>query len=172
MGREDQGLAHSRARYCIVPRTLCFIRRADCVLLLRGGSHKRLWAGRYNGVGGHVEPGEDIHSAVIREVFEETGLAVHDLHLCGVVHVDASDPTLGVLIFIFTAATDQAKPPASPDGVLDWFPMDTLPTADMVEDLPTLLPRVLGMGPDDAPFFALSRYDAHGRLVVTFSGEP
>lgn len=33
--------------------------------------------------GGHVEPGESMTEAVIREVEEETGLTVTDVHLCG-----------------------------------------------------------------------------------------
>ena len=79
MGRQDQGVAVSRNRYQVIPRTLCFITHGDDVLLLLGGSHKRIWAGRYNGVGGHIEPGEDVYEATLREVAEETGLAVHDV---------------------------------------------------------------------------------------------
>ena len=33
MGREDQGVAASRHRYHVVPRTLCFVRHGDEVLL-------------------------------------------------------------------------------------------------------------------------------------------
>ena len=34
--------------------------------------------------GGHVEPGEAFTDSVVREVFEETGLTIHDPRLCGV----------------------------------------------------------------------------------------
>ena len=34
--------------------------------------------------GGHVEQGESFTDAVIREVFEETGLTVSGLRLCGI----------------------------------------------------------------------------------------
>lgn len=169
MGREDQGAAQGRARYQVIPRTLCFITWGDEVLLLRGGPHKRLWAGRYNGVGGHVEPGEDIHTATLREVQEETGLSVHDLRLRGVVHVDAGDPRVGILFFVFTARAASRAVGSSPDGDLEWWPTDRLPVADMVEDLPILLPKVLGMGPTDPPFFAAYRYDEQNRLVISFA---
>jgi len=103
MGRADQGAAQSQGRYQVIPRSLCFITRGDEVLLLRGGPHKRLWAGRYNGVGEHIEAGEDVYSATLREIREETGLSVHDLRLCGVAHVDAGNPGVGIRDFQTTA---------------------------------------------------------------------
>ena len=36
--------------------------------------------------GGHVEKGESIYDCAVREVKEETGLDVHSLKYCGVVH--------------------------------------------------------------------------------------
>lgn len=40
----------------------------------------------WNFPGGHVEKGESFYDCTIREVKEETGLTVHNLELCGVVH--------------------------------------------------------------------------------------
>jgi len=49
--------------------------------LLLMKSHK--WPGRYVVPGGHVELGERVEQAVIREAIEETGLDVYELHfLC------------------------------------------------------------------------------------------
>jgi 8-oxo-dGTP diphosphatase len=169
MGREDQGVEKSKHRYQVVPRTLCFITYGDEVLLLRGGPHKRLWAGRYNGVGGHVEAGEDVHAAALREIDEETGLAVRDLRLVGIVHADAGDPAVGILFFVFTARAASKEIGPSPEGTLEWWPVDRLPAAAMVEDLPVLLPKVLRMGPADPPFFASYRYDEQDRLVMSFT---
>jgi len=36
--------------------------------------------------GGHIEKGESIYDCAVREVKEETGLDVHNLKYCGVVH--------------------------------------------------------------------------------------
>ncbi len=171
MGREDQGVFQSHGRYQVIPRVLCFITHGDEVLLLRRGPHKRLWPNLYNGVGGHLEPGEDICAAVLREVREETGLEVRQVRLRGVIHVDVGDPILGVLVFVFTATAAQRQTIVSPDGTLEWLPVAELPRkgGEMVEDLPVLLPRVLAMGPDDPPFCAAYTYDARDRLVITFA---
>lgn len=169
MGRDDQGIAVSRYRYHVVPRTLCFITHGSDVLLLRGGPHKKMWAGRYNGVGGHVEAGEDIYTAAGREIAEETGLHVHDLRLRGIVHADAGDPTLGVLFFVFTAVADDREIASSPEGTLEWWPVTALPVQDMAEDLPILLPKALAMGKADPPFFAAYSYDAADRLKIAFA---
>jgi 8-oxo-dGTP diphosphatase len=168
VGREDQGLSKSADRYRVIPRTLCFITYGEDVLLLRGGPQKRLWAGLYNGVGGHVEAHEDIYSGLLREVQEETGLKVHDVRLRLVSHIDAGDGNLGIMIFVFTAVAAGRDVIASEEGTLEWVPKNSLPLGSMVEDLPLLLPRVLAMAPADPPFFAVYRYDETDQLRVTF----
>lgn len=169
MGRDDQGVAAGRQRYQVIPRTLCFVTCGSEVLLLRGGPRKRLWAGLYNGLGGHVERGEAIRDAALREVKEEAGIDVHDVRLRAVVHADAGDPFTGVLFFVFTAAAESKAVIPSTEGTLAWFPMDALPLAEMVEDLPVLLPAVLAMAPDAPPSFAAYSYDEQDRLVIRFS---
>jgi 8-oxo-dGTP diphosphatase len=169
MGREDQGVAVSRHRYQVIPRTLCFVMHGTEVLLLLGGAKKRLWAGRYNGLGGHVEQDEDIYTSVRREVHEEAGLEVHDLRLRGVVHADAGDPVAGILFFVFTATTDDKNVLPSDEGTLEWWPTKALPTDRLVEDLPVLLPKVLSMGPTDPPLFVAYSYDDDNRLVIQFA---
>lgn len=47
-----------RLRFVAYPRTLCFVQNGDALLLLKGAAHKRLYANRLNGVGGHVERDE------------------------------------------------------------------------------------------------------------------
>ena len=156
-------------RYQTVPRTLSFITNGDDVLLLRGAPDKRIWPNLYNGVGGHVLPEEDVRTAAVREIQEETGLAVEDVRLRGVINIPVEEPNTGILVFVFTAdAADRAVRP-SEEGVPEWVPADRILELELVEDLPMLLPKVLAMGPEDPPFFALYQYDEQGVLRITFA---
>jgi hypothetical protein len=60
-------------RYSIIPRTLVFLTRDNDVLLLQGAPTKRLWAGKYNGLGGHIEPGETPYQAAVRKLARRPG---------------------------------------------------------------------------------------------------
>lgn len=171
MGQADQTII--RARYQAFPRTLCFITHGDDVLLLRGAPDKAIWPDQYNGVGGHVKLNEDVRTAALREIQEETGLAVHDLRLRGVVNIPAKpEENLGVLMFVFTARAESRVVRGSEEGTPEWVPLSAVYELDLVEDLPFLLPRVLAMAPDDPPFFGRYTYDQDDRLEATFSPRP
>ncbi len=137
----------SQPRYTVTPRTLVFLTRGQELLLLRGAAHKRLWAGKVNGLGGHVEPGEDIASAARREVQEEAEIGVENLTLRAVITITLPEPP-GVLLFVFTGSAIQEGPlrPSS-EGELFWTTRENLSNLPLMEDLPELLPRVLDSGP-------------------------
>lgn len=169
MPASDQGV--SADRYRVIPRTLIFLfDQEDRVLLLKGAPDKRLWANKFNGIGGHIEPGEDVLSAARRELLEETGLASNDLWLCGSVMIDV-EPDTGISLFVFKGTYLSGDVKESREGALFWATRDELEGLPLVEDLYSLLPVVWNTSRDDAPFSAQYFYDSEDRLVVTFADQ-
>lgn len=160
------GPQHTTGRYAVVPRTLIFLEREGHVLLLRGGAHK-WFAGKYNGLGGHVEPGEDVYTAAVREVQEEAGVQAEKLVLRAVVHVTGFDP--GVMLFVFRGPFSGQIFPSSAEGSLEWVPLDDLDRYPLLPDLRWLLPRVFD---DRIPFlFATFEVTEEHIIVRTPTGE-
>jgi 8-oxo-dGTP diphosphatase len=167
MGAKDQGADATAGRWLAIPRTLCFITHGDDVLLLKRGEHKRIFPGRYNGVGGHIERDEDPLTSAIREMQEETGLDVSDVRLRGVIHVDAGASN-GIIVFVFSAEAVSRDFTDSEEGTLEWIPRHQVEDLPLVEDLPVLLPLIFERA--SPVFFAHSSYDANDEQILLFAG--
>jgi len=165
MPQSDQGV--TKDRYTVIPRTAIFLRRGDSYLLPKGAPTKRLWANKYNGLGGHVERGEDVLTSAKRELLEEAGLTA-DLWLCGTLIVDAGE--MGICLYFFSGECPEGagEPQPSAEGLAEWIPFERISEIPVVEDLPVLLTRIHAMQRGDPPFSARSFYTEQDKLVVTF----
>jgi 8-oxo-dGTP diphosphatase len=166
MPSSDQHVDHQR--YSVIPRVIIFIFHEDKVLLIKGSPSKKIWAGHYNGIGGHVERGEDILDAAKRELYEEAGISNCKMWLCGVVLVDVNKEK-GVCLFVFKGLDSNSKVKASKEGELKWVDKNSIDTIPTVEDLPKLLLKVDQQKRGDAPFYARSLYDSQGILEIVFN---
>ena len=168
MGANEQGANATEKRWLTISRTLCFVLNGDDILLMKRAPHKRIFPNRYNGVGGHIERGEDPLTSARREIKEETGLDLRGLRLRAVYNIDAGETT-GIVLFVFTATSESREVVANSEGTLHWVARDDLHTLDLVEDLPLILPRILAMQPNDTPLFVHVSYDANDQIQMRFA---
>lgn len=75
--------------------------------------------------GGHVEEGESFTDAVIREVFEETGLTVSELQMCGIKNWFEDDGTRYV-VHLYKTDKFEGELKSSDEGEVFWTPLSEL----------------------------------------------
>lgn len=120
-------------RRCVADGTEHFPRTDPAVIMLVTDGGERcvlgrqpLWPpGRYSTLAGFVEPGESAEQAVVREVREETGLAVREVRYRG----SQPWPFPASLMLGFRAVCDRDAQPMPRDGELEdarWFSRDEL----------------------------------------------
>ena len=152
-------------RFMVIPKTLVFVFYNDQVLLIKGGPQKKWWSGCFNGVGGHVEYGEDILTAVRRELKEETSLEVDVLNLCAVAMIDDSD-TIGSVVFMFKAEYASGELTQTNEGELEWLRVKDLDQFPVLEDLKVLIPKIKLMKPGETPLMLSYRMNKNEELLL------
>lgn len=131
-----------RGTHFVTPRTLVFCERDGRRLFLLGGPSK-WFAGRLNGLGGSVEPGEDVTASAAREVEEECGLVPTGLRLGQVLHLAGAPP---VMLFVFSATLPPGEVRESHEGRLVWLTPDEVadPATPLLPDVRGILARLGG----------------------------
>ena len=99
--------------------------------------------GLWNGVGGHIEPGETPRQAVIREVAEETGYQVENPQFAGLLTWDGFEIPPGA-IAIFTAQVPHKLFVTNHEGELGWKSRQWACTDPaVVDNIHVFLPKIL-----------------------------
>ncbi len=124
--------------------SLVFLRRDDEILLAM--KKRGFGAGRYNGVGGKLDPGESVEQTMIRECEEEIvvtpteyeKVAYHDF-----VGEDEEGNKWRMLVHAFVATAWQGDPVETEEMAPEWFKLSNIPYDSMWSDDRYWLPQVL-----------------------------
>jgi ADP-ribose pyrophosphatase YjhB (NUDIX family) len=104
-------------------------------------------AGKWNGYGGKVEPGETIRDSLAREIFEEAGgvrVDPGDLEQVALLHFYfKNDAIAPIEMHAFFARHWIGEPAESEEMSPQWFAFGAIPFASMWKDDPHWLPRAL-----------------------------
>jgi 8-oxo-dGTP diphosphatase len=134
--------------------TLMFIVKEGHILLIE--KKRGLGAGKINGPGGKIDPGETPLEAVIRETQEELLITPINSRKLGELWFSMSDCP-DILCHVYRADDHEGEPTETEEAVPVWTPLHDIPWHRMWEDDRHWLPLLL----EETTF--------HGRFV--FSGE-
>ncbi len=118
--------------------------RKQTLLIYRNSRPNDQHLGKYNGLGGKLEPHEDVVVGMKREIYEESGLQCVQMVLRGTINW----PGFGAsgenwLAFIFRIDSYQGVPfTQSNEGTLTWVPLEQILTLPLWEGDRHFLPLV------------------------------
>lgn len=123
--------------------------RQSVLLLHRDKRPDDVHFGKYIGLGGHVDPGEDFVRCIRREVAEESGLHAETLVLRGsVLWTGFGRPPRDLLCYIFRVDSFSGEHHGGNDeGTLEWVPLSDIKSLPMWDSDHEWLPMVF----DDDP---------------------
>lgn len=141
--------------------TLCYAERDGCWLMLhRIKKDADENAGKWIGIGGHLEENESPEECIRREALEEAGIKLSDLRLRGIITFILPDWG-NELTFLYTAKTDSTELPECGEGVLRWIPIEKVMDLPLWEGDKVFLPLLLSR---NEPFSLKLIYEPGGAL--------
>ena len=121
--------------------TLCYLRRDGQTLMIhRVKKANDMHEGKWNGLGGKLNPGESPEECAVREIFEESGLRVRNPQLKGFLTFPAFSQDEDWYVFIYLIEDFEGELIDSPEGILRWVDNADLTTLNLWEGDPIFLP--------------------------------
>ncbi|MCH2188018.1 8-oxo-dGTP diphosphatase [Myxococcota bacterium] len=120
--------------------TLTFVLRDDQILLIR--KKRGLGAGKINGPGGRLEPGETASDCAVREVQEELCITPLELTEWGELRFQFLDG-YSIHVTVYRAEDFHGEPQETDEAIPLWFSVDEIPYAEMWADDVLWIPRML-----------------------------
>lgn len=121
--------------------TLCYVRRDGRTLMIhRVKKANDIHAGKWNGLGGKLNPGETPEECAVREIFEESGLRVSNPQLKGLLTFPAFTDDEDWYVFVFLVKDFEGELIESPEGNLCWVEDAELTNLNLWEGDPIFLP--------------------------------
>ncbi len=121
--------------------TLLLLLQDDRILLAM--KKRGFGAGRWNGVGGKVEPHETIEQAMVRECQEEIGVTPLDYEKVALHDFVFPDGTTDMQVHTFVSRNWQGDPVETQEMAPQWFNLADIPYDNMWQDDRHWLPQVL-----------------------------
>lgn len=135
------------------------------VLLINNTRIGRFGFGKWNGLGGHIEKGENPIEAAKREVFEESGISIGNLEFDYITLLDA-DEGVGICLFIFHGYIKNKKFIIKNEGDLRWIAIDKLNQLDCVIDITQLINLIRSKPKKQLPVFLQYYYGKNDKLII------
>jgi 8-oxo-dGTP diphosphatase len=120
--------------------TLLFVIRDGRILLIR--KKRGLGAGKINGPGGRIEPGETPEAAAIRETREEIGTTPIGVRRAGELRFQFADG-YSIHVWVFRASDCRGELVETDEAAPFWTDLERIPYADMWADDLVWLPRMI-----------------------------
>jgi len=95
--------------------------------------------------GGHVEHHEAIADSMVREIFEETGLRIANIQLCGIKDWIEENGSR-YMVFLYRASTFTGELKSSSEGEVFWMPLEELKNSETLWHLDKMLEIFCGTG--------------------------
>lgn len=111
----------------MVMSTLCYLLRDDEVLMLhRNKRDSDFHKGKWNGVGGKFEAGEDPYDCAIREIYEETGYRAINPEFAGFISFPGFYGEEDCHMFIFLVRQFSGEMKECNEGDLHWIKQEKM----------------------------------------------